>query len=370
MGLNVATIKYLQIIEKKFGVKYKNLLMLGRQRLIISDDDLRIVCNYSGYAGNIEMIKRKDDFSENLFKILFNADKIDSLDYSDYENATILSDLNEPISSYYEELYDVVLDGGTLEHIFNFPIALKNAMSMCKKGGYLVLMTPTTGYNGHGFYQFSPELFVDVLNNNGFSILDISLCKTCGNENYLMYKVSSIYDDKLNSKSACILCICAKKIDSTPSKLIVQQGIWIDCWQNGLKMPQYDYQKRGIEFYDLDRELSNKNKFFGKSVLLYGAGYICRQFLQTVNKENLKLNCIKIVGIADRNAEKINPDNFLIPVKQFQSFNRKSFDYVIVSVSDNLQEEITKELITKYKYKKEQILLLEEFLYFLNSKLY
>lgn len=370
MGLNVATIKYLQIIEKKFGVKYKNLLMLGRQRLIISDDDLQDICTYAGYTGNIGMIRRNDEFSENLFRILFNADKIDSLDYSNYENATILSDLNEPVSSSYEELYDIVLDGGTLEHIFNFPIALKNAMCMCKKGGVLVLMTPTTGYNGHGFYQFSPELFVDALNTNGFSILDMSLCKACGNENYLMYRVSSIYDEKLNSKSECTLCICAKKIDSTPAKLIVQQGIWIDCWENRIKMPQYDYKKGGIEFYDLDRELTDQNKLSGKSILLYGAGYICSQFLKKVDEEIIKLNCIKIVGIADKNAEEINSENFSIPVKQFNNFNRSSYDYVIVSVADNLQDEITRELVIKYKYKQERILLLEEFLYYLNPKLY
>lgn len=370
MGLNVATIKYLQLIEKKFEVKYKDFLMLGRQRLIISDNELQKVCDYAGYEGNIDMIKRKDGFAENLFKYLLDAEKIDSLDYSDYENATILSDLNEPISSLYEELYDVVLDGGTLEHIFNYPIALKNAMRMCKINGFLVLMTPTSGCNGHGFYQFSPELFVDVLNNNGFSILDISLCRSCGNESYSMYKVSTINDNKLNSKSVSVLCICAKKKESTPKKLIVQQGIWFECWQNGIKMPQYDFKSEGVKFYDLDRELTDKNKLCDKTVLLYGAGYICQNFFEKVNGNILTSKRINIIGIADRNADNKRTLNLPKPIKQFQSFDRSTFDYVIVSVAEDLQDEIIRELLIKYKYKRENIILLEEFNYYLNSNLY
>jgi len=56
-----------------------------------------------------------------------------------------------------------VIDGGTLEHVFNFPVAIKNAMQMVRAGGRLSLSPPANNYFGHGFYQFSPELFYRVL---------------------------------------------------------------------------------------------------------------------------------------------------------------------------------------------------------------
>ena len=44
-------------------------------------------------------------------------------------------------------------------------------MKMVKTGGHLMLFTPANNYFGHGFYQFSPELFYRVLSKeNGFEV--------------------------------------------------------------------------------------------------------------------------------------------------------------------------------------------------------
>jgi hypothetical protein len=43
---------------------------------------------------------------------------------------------------------------------------------MVKTGGHLILLTPANNYFGHGFYQFSPELFYRVLSReNGFEVV-------------------------------------------------------------------------------------------------------------------------------------------------------------------------------------------------------
>jgi hypothetical protein len=102
---------------------------------------------------------------------MIGAQKVDSLDASDFEGATIIHDLNEPMPHCYKDRYDVVFDGGTLEHVFNFPVALRNAMEAVKIGGHLILLTPTNNYCGHGFYQFSPELFYRALSEeNGYKV--------------------------------------------------------------------------------------------------------------------------------------------------------------------------------------------------------
>jgi hypothetical protein len=70
--------------------------------------------------------------------------------------------------------YDMVLDGGSLEHIFNFPIALRNCMRMVKTGGVFATITPCNNLSGHGFYQFSPELYFSLMRDrNGYKLLDI-----------------------------------------------------------------------------------------------------------------------------------------------------------------------------------------------------
>jgi hypothetical protein len=64
-----------------------------------------------------------------------------------------------------------VFDGGTLEHVFNFPVALKNCMEMLRQDGRLFIHNCANNLCGHGFYQFSPELFFRALSpENGFEV--------------------------------------------------------------------------------------------------------------------------------------------------------------------------------------------------------
>jgi hypothetical protein len=109
-------------------------------------------------------------YAEGFFSLL-GAREVVSLDASDFEGASFIHDLNEPLPQSHKGQYDLVFDGGTLEHIFNFPVALRNAMEAVKVGGHLLLHTPANNYCGHGFYQLSPELFYRALSEcNGFKV--------------------------------------------------------------------------------------------------------------------------------------------------------------------------------------------------------
>jgi hypothetical protein len=96
---------------------------------------------------------------------------IDSLDASDYEGATLVHDLNRPLPPELRATYSVVIDSGSLEHIFNFPVALAGCLECVALGGHYLAVTPMNNWAGHGFYQFSPELYFRVLaEQNGFTI--------------------------------------------------------------------------------------------------------------------------------------------------------------------------------------------------------
>jgi hypothetical protein len=79
--------------------------------------------------------------------------------------------MNDPLPPQHAEQFDLVFDGGTLEHIFNVPCALRNCMELVRPGGHLILHTPTNNWSGHGFYQFSPELFFRAFSaDNGYRV--------------------------------------------------------------------------------------------------------------------------------------------------------------------------------------------------------
>jgi 2-polyprenyl-3-methyl-5-hydroxy-6-metoxy-1,4-benzoquinol methylase len=73
---------------------------------------------------------------------------VEAVDNSGYEGAALVHDLNRPIPKGWEERYDTIVDGGTLEHVFNFPQALANCMRMVRTGGRLFLFTPRTTSSG------------------------------------------------------------------------------------------------------------------------------------------------------------------------------------------------------------------------------
>lgn len=96
--------------------------------------------------------------ADDLLRLL-GARVTDSIDNSNFEGATIIHDLNKPLPQHLVNQYDCVIDGGTIEHVFNFPVALHNAMQAVKVGGRLFIFQMANNCVGHGFYTLSPELF-------------------------------------------------------------------------------------------------------------------------------------------------------------------------------------------------------------------
>lgn len=128
MAVTVSNAKWMLLMKKKFNVDYSSVAMLGRQLLCVNK-------NVSPYF-NLQEITQSDGYSEKFWSVLAGKEAhVDSFDFSDYEHATVLLDMNKPIPDEYKNKYGVVFDGGTLEHIFNYPVALHNAMNMVSRGG-------------------------------------------------------------------------------------------------------------------------------------------------------------------------------------------------------------------------------------------
>ncbi len=158
---------------KKNNIRFDKILTIGHQTLYVSQKKIEHLSKF--YDINIGTAKFSyEEYADNFLKSFLGAKDVKSLDFSDYEGSEIIHDMNKPIGANYYEKFDVVIDGGSLEHIFNFPVAIENCMKMVKKGGSFFIFSMANNHFGHGFYQFSPELFFRILQQtNGFEIKDI-----------------------------------------------------------------------------------------------------------------------------------------------------------------------------------------------------
>ena len=173
MGLDINGSRFL-IYARELGVDFSRTLMIGRQNLFVAPE--RLAANFAefGHAVSLDEARRivseGKGYAEPFFRAL-GAAEVSSMDASGFEGATYVHDLNQPIPADLKGRFTAVVDGGSLEHVFNFPVAIKNCMEMVAVGGHYLGITPTSNFSGHGFYQFSPELYFRVLDEpNGFVV--------------------------------------------------------------------------------------------------------------------------------------------------------------------------------------------------------
>jgi len=175
MGLDTNAVKLL-LHARQREVNFRRIITIGRQMLYVKEGDMKRMLMQAGLrdaAGTGRFLP--GTYAESFLKLL-GAETTDSLDASDYEQASLIHDLNRPIPRELHARYTMVIDGGSLEHVFNFPVAVKNCMDLLEKDGYYIGFTPANNFLGHGFYQFSPELYYRVFGrDNGFKMLNMYL---------------------------------------------------------------------------------------------------------------------------------------------------------------------------------------------------
>ena len=120
--------------------------------------------------------------TDRLFFAALGFEHVDAVDVSDHEGANLTFDLNSPeMPAEIQDSYDLVLDCGTMEHVFDVPQVLRHIFALTKVGGYIIHVMPGNNFYDHGFYQFSPTLFHDYYSYNYFDIIDVSVMEYSSN---------------------------------------------------------------------------------------------------------------------------------------------------------------------------------------------
>jgi len=137
-----------------------NGLILGRQKFHMPQrrmDRFVALLNSMGFAVDEAAITQGDGFTEALFTAL-GYPRIEAMDFTDAEGAQHIHDLNRPVPDALHERFDVVIDGGTTEHIFHIGQALDNCHAMLRPGGLMLSYVSCDGWFGHGFFQTGPDV--------------------------------------------------------------------------------------------------------------------------------------------------------------------------------------------------------------------
>jgi SAM-dependent methyltransferase len=153
------------ISAHRADVSFRQTLTLGRLNYYLGTKETRQLLRWADIdpATCPKLLDYHASRYAETFMETLGAEQVQSLDASGFEGATIVHDLNLPVPESLKGQFDVVCDGGTIEHVINFPVVIRNCMEMVKVGGHLILGTPGNNLFGHGFYQFSPELWFRLL---------------------------------------------------------------------------------------------------------------------------------------------------------------------------------------------------------------
>ena len=155
-----------------------NGVILGRQKLHLPKARTdRLVNVARGYGIDLspDQVRQDDGFTERLLGAL-GYPPIEALDFTDAEGAQHVHDLNQPLPDHLHERFDIVIDGGTTEHIFYIGQALDNCHAMLKPGGLMLAYISCDGWFGHGFFQTGPDVPWRYWHHaRGYEMLEVSV---------------------------------------------------------------------------------------------------------------------------------------------------------------------------------------------------
>jgi hypothetical protein len=102
-----------------------------------------------------------------IFRAL-GIDSVKALDTSPYEGAEVVHNLNEPIPDSLRETADFVVDGSTLDNVFDPAMAVRNLAAMLKPGGRVLMINAWSPRDG-SYALCSPAWYFDFFVSNGFA---------------------------------------------------------------------------------------------------------------------------------------------------------------------------------------------------------
>ncbi len=164
-----------------------SVLVLSRMKVFFRLDELRALASEAGATLHElpapalsfdPQLARLGCMDEKTFFAALGLDEVVTADISDYEGVDRLLDLNEPLPEELRGRFDLVFDGGTIQHVFHLPNLLASVHQALRPGGRAVFpMAASHNHVDHGFYMLSPTFFHDYFSANDWRIERLAVCE-------------------------------------------------------------------------------------------------------------------------------------------------------------------------------------------------
>lgn len=221
MGIDAHAVHLLRHARRQRGPLGRTVT-LGRQALHLGPAAMKQWTGLDAASGSVHC--------EPMLMAHFGATSVDSIDNSAYEGASIVADMNRPLPDALCGQYDSVLDFGCTEHIFDIGIALRNTIALCRPGGTILHVVPANGFCGHGFYQFSPEMFFSCYaSSNGFEATEVYVADLLDRNHW--YRVSPPSGGhRVNIRTSSETYVIVMTRRTSTHVVEVQQSDYIHAW--------------------------------------------------------------------------------------------------------------------------------------------
>lgn len=257
MGLDYRTIDLIAADVLK-PYRPESCVCLGRPHYFGVNKETARLCADFELELNPELLKGqyRQRFADDIIKA-FGVKRLEHMDVFRGEGATIIHDLNLPVDKALKNQFDVVLDNGTIEHVFNVPLALENCAALCAIGGHVIMMAPANNFCGHGFFQFSPELFYRTFcESNGFSDARVKLLEygiTSRDVPIVDPAIRKSRVEFINSSQVVMLGIARKTRHKEPFwTQWPQQSDYVVYWNTAESRPKLEHQAPSFEVFLLN----------------------------------------------------------------------------------------------------------------------
>ncbi len=107
------------------------------------------------------------DVAKVFVEVFYAPSHYQAIDQDGTELAQKL-DLNQPIT--LDRRFDVIVNHGTAEHIFNIAQVFRTIHDYTMPGGLMIHESPLHGWIDHGFFALQPTLFFDLAARNEYQL--------------------------------------------------------------------------------------------------------------------------------------------------------------------------------------------------------
>ena len=164
-----------------------DILSIGRQTIFLSPEQSVALVEHELGAAAVRTTRLETDtvtrgsrrgrfVTDRSFYSLFSDANYKCLDVSAYEGADLVADLCQPLPSSIDERFDFIIDGSTLDNVFDPAMAIRNLATLLKPGGR-IFQTNHAARRHNVYVGFALSWFHDYYAINDFEDCQVYLAQ-------------------------------------------------------------------------------------------------------------------------------------------------------------------------------------------------